>query len=171
MNRLLSILLGLVSMTVPAAAQHVHPPGGTTREPIEKPMPVIPPPAGAACTQQTDLVQIIGAAGRLHLSTNQLIKLQLIETQLATTAQNTMQEAMSAYVRAAALLKGAVPDWVAFESELRAGAEKVIATRIAAARGDTEARNVLADEQLGIFEKLRAGRRASGVLALACMMP
>ena len=168
-KRFLVIALLMLGMTSPLAAQHSHPVGRPAQK-LDKPLPVVPPPAGAACVQQSDVLQIMGASSALRLTADQLASLQAV-AQSAGPVQSTMQEAVAAYARAGVLLKGAAPDWAAYESELRAGAEKMIAARVALARGDRAARNLLSDEQLELFDRQRQDARASGIAGLACMTP
>jgi hypothetical protein len=159
------LMLGVIT---PAAAQHSHPVGRPAQK-MDKPLPVVPPPAGAACVQQSDLLQIMGASSALRLTSDQLVSLQSVEAQIVSLVQSATQEAVAAYARAGDLLKDAAPDWAAYESELRAGAEKMIAARVALARGDLAARNVLSSEQLALFNRQRQGARAAGIVSLACM--
>lgn len=168
-KRFLVIALLMLGMTSPLAAQHSHPVGRPAQK-LDKPLPVVPPPAGAACVQQSDVLQIMGASSALRLTADQLASLQTV-AQSAGPVQSTMQEAVAAYARAGVLLKGAAPDWAAYESELRAGAEKMIAARVALARGDRAARKLLSDEQLELFDRQRQDARASGIAGLACMTP
>ena len=168
-KRFLVIALLMLGMTSPLAAQHSHPVGRPAQK-LDKPLPVVPPPAGAACVQQSDVLQIMGASSALRLTADQLASLQTV-AQSAGPVQSTMQEAVAAYARAGVLLKGAAPDWAAYESGLRAGAEKMIAARVALARGDRAARNLLSDEQLELFDRQRPDARASGIAGLACMTP
>lgn len=170
MKKLLVVPLLLMGAAMPAWAQHSHPVGGSTRViVVEKPLPVVPAPAGAVCIQQSDVVQIIGAATRLRLSTDQLVKLQSIEMQLAGPVLSTLQEAEGAYARAGGLLKSPPPDWAAYEAQVRVGAEKMIAARMAVALGDANARHVLSAEQLVGFDRQRQSARAAGIAGLACL--
>lgn len=169
-KRFLVIALLMLGMTSPLAAQHSHPVGRPAQK-LDKPLPVVPPPAGAACVQQSDVLQIMGASSALRLTADQWASLQAVAAQGAGPVQSAMQEAVAAYARAGVLLKGAAPDWAAYESELRAGAEKMIAARVALARGDRAARNLLSDEQLELFDRQRPDARASGIAGLACMTP
>lgn len=170
MNKGILVVVWLIlGVATPAVAQHSHPVGRPAQK-VDKPLPAVPPPAGAACVQQSDLLQIMGASA-LQLTSDQLASLQSVEVQVAGPVQSAMQEAVAAFTRAAALVKGAAPDWAAYESELRAGVEKMIAARVALARGDVAARNLLSGEQRELFDRHRQDGRARGIVGLACMTP
>jgi Spy/CpxP family protein refolding chaperone len=161
----------IIGVTTTAVAQHSHPIGRSSADAPVKPLPAVPAPAGAACIQQSDVVQLIGAASRLRLGTEQLMQIQAIEAQHVVSVLSTMEEAATGYGSATVLLRAAEPDLVAYEAALRSAGERMFRARMGIARADVAARAVLTAEQLTAFDSHRKSERPGSILTLACMAP
>lgn len=90
---------------------------------------------------------ILGAAQSLDLTGAQKTRLETLQKQLTESVQPEMQKAMAAHHRAMQALEGDQPDIDAYEAALKDAMNQMVLVRVAVAKTNVQARDVLTADQ------------------------
>lgn len=89
----------------------------------------------------------------LHLTDEQVSRLEAIRDGLAGTVQPLMTAMMASHTAAAQALQGDTPDFDVYQQNLQAAANIMVSAHVAMARSQVEARDVLTPEQLEMLRE------------------